>query len=228
MESMQVGLATRAQLFHWILSLLRVFILISGNSLWKDSFDKIEDLNMDFVKQTQDVIKFSLVTMAILGLILDLVICRYNMLAKWLIYFELITAALNSFLPFESGNLTWLIPSATALLLHVGYSCEQGSNTIAITVSYTFITMIIHPILYNQENTVNAIVSRIALCFTVFMTSAIFGMAVTYIVRIQGRMSNLIIENLKLLNRMHEGLIVISEKDLALKFASRPAIKVLK
>ena len=41
-------------------------------------------------------------------------------------------------------------------------------------------------------------------------------------------MRNLIIENLKLLDGMHEGLIVISENDLGLKFASKPAIEVLK
>ena len=62
--------------------------------------------------------------MAILGLILDLVICRYNILAKWLIYFELITAILNSFMPLESGNMTWVLHAATALSIHVGYSCE--------------------------------------------------------------------------------------------------------
>ena len=228
MESMQVGLATRAQFYHWILSLMRVFILISGKSLWQDSFDKIEDLNMDFVRQTQDVIKFSLVTMAILGLILDLVICRYNILAKWLIYFELINAILNSFMPLESGYMTWVLPAATAFSLHVGYSCEQRSSTIAITVFFTFITMMIHPILYNQTTTALAIANRIPLCFAVFIFSAIVGMTVTYIVRIQGRMRNLIIENLKLLDGMHEGLIVISENDLGLKFASRPAIEVLK
>lgn len=40
-------------------------------------------------------------------------------------------------------------------------------------------------------------------------------------------MSKLIIENLNLLNKMHEGLIVVSKKDRALKFASRPAIRYL-
>ena len=40
-------------------------------------------------------------------------------------------------------------------------------------------------------------------------------------------MSKLTIENLNLLNKMHEGLIVVSKKDRTLKFASRPAIHYL-
>ena len=40
-------------------------------------------------------------------------------------------------------------------------------------------------------------------------------------------MSLLIIENLKLLDKMHEGLIVVSEKDRKLQFSSRPASQLL-
>lgn len=50
---------------------------------------------------------------------------------------------------------------------------------------------------------------------------------VTYIARIKGKMSLLIIENLKLLDMMHEGLIVVSEKDRKLQFLSRPASQLL-
>lgn len=41
-------------------------------------------------------------------------------------------------------------------------------------------------------------------------------MVVTYIAQIRGKMSQLLIENLNLLNKMHEGIIVVSEKDQSL------------
>ena len=41
-------------------------------------------------------------------------------------------------------------------------------------------------------------------------------------------MSLIISENFALLDRMHEGLIVISEADKSLQFATRPAIALLK
>lgn len=41
-------------------------------------------------------------------------------------------------------------------------------------------------------------------------------------------MNKLILENLSLLDKMHEGLIVISEKERTIQFASKPAIFLLK
>ena len=53
-------------------------------------------------------------------------------------------------------------------------------------------------------------------------------MTVTYIAQIRGKMNKLMIENLNLFNKMNEGIIVVSEKDKSLKFASQPAIRLLK
>ena len=54
------------------------------------------------------------------------------------------------------------------------------------------------------------------------------GMVITYIGQIRNKMSRLLKENLKLLDKMHEGLIVVSESGKSLKFASRPAIALIK
>ena len=62
----------------------------------------------------------------------------------------------------------------------------------------------------------------------VFVILNIFGIMLVYIAQIRGRLVQLLNENLKLLNKMHEGLMIISEKDLCLQFASKPAIAVLK
>ena len=51
-------------------------------------------------------------------------------------------------------------------------------------------------------------------------------MLLTYIAQIRGKTAYLVIENLNLLDKMHEGLIVVSKSDLSLKFASRPAVRL--
>ena len=55
-------------------------------------------------------------------------------------------------------------------------------------------------------------------------------MIITYIVRIRGKMAYLVIENLNLLNKMHEGLVMVSENESEkkLEFASIPAVRLLK
>lgn len=64
--------------------------------------------------------------------------------------------------------------------------------------------------------------------FIVFMSITILSMILTHFVQIHGTMNKLIIENLSLLDKMHEGLIVLSEKERAIQFASNPAIFLLK
>ena len=61
-----------------------------------------------------------------------------------------------------------------------------------------------------------------------FIFTSGFGQIIVYIVRIRGKMGYLIIENLNLLNKMNEGLIVVDDSDFELKIASIPAIKLLK
>ena len=48
-----------------------------------------------------------------------------------------------------------------------------------------------------------------------------------YIVQIRSKLSQLINENLNLLDKMHEGLIVLSSSDMELKLASRPAVRLI-
>ena len=46
-----------------------------------------------------------------------------------------------------------------------------------------------------------------------FIFTSGFGQMIVYIVRIRGKMGYLIIENLNLLNKMNEGLIVVDDSD---------------
>ena len=65
----------------------------------------------------------------------------------------------------------------------------------------------------------------IVICF-VFVTT--LSMLITYIVRIRAKMSYLMVQNLNLLNKMHEGLIVLEESNMNLQFASSPAVNLIK
>ena len=54
------------------------------------------------------------------------------------------------------------------------------------------------------------------------------SMTITYIAQIRSQINKLVIENSNLFNKMHEGLVVVSEKDKSIKYASKPAIRLLK
>ena len=61
-----------------------------------------------------------------------------------------------------------------------------------------------------------------------FAFATILAMLITYVAMIRGKMSNLIKENLNLLDKMHEGLIVLSEDYKLIQLASKPAVDLMK
>ena len=84
------------------------------------------------------------------------------------------------------------------------------------------------PNMFDDEINIDFIGQRIIELLIITTVLCLFSMAVTYIAIIRGKNNQLIEENLKLLDKMHEGLIVVTEKDLAIKFANKPARRLLK
>ena len=84
------------------------------------------------------------------------------------------------------------------------------------------------PFLYNEEWSFSMIFGKMLNGLFCFAILTILSMIVTYIAMIRGRMSKLIVENLNLLDKMHEGLIVLSESDKSIQLASKPAVYLLK
>ena len=97
-------------------------------------------------------------------------------------------------------------------------------------VSLVVIEYVCIPLTFDLEN--QWTLGRQFAILNIFTTSFIFittiSMLLAYVARIRGKLSYLVIENMNLLNKMHEGLIVLSESDLNLQFASLPAVRLIK
>ena len=74
----------------------------------------------------------------------------------------------------------------------------------------------------------NEVFVRLTDSLFVFIVCMTLALIITYIKLIRGRMSQLIIENINLLNKMNEGLIVVSEKNEIVKVINKPALSLLK
>ena len=80
------------------------------------------------------------------------------------------------------------------------------------------------PYLYNEEWSGGLVLANLLNTFFCFTILTVFNMLLTYIAVIRSKLAQLIVENLNLLDRMHEGLIVMSETKKELQLASKPAI----
>lgn len=71
--------------------------------------DKIENLNIDFVHQTQTSITYALVVMFVIGILLDVFTFVYRRYANWLLYFEIFFNILMAFVPFNYGETALIL-----------------------------------------------------------------------------------------------------------------------
>ena len=84
-----------------------------------------------------------------------------------------------------------------------------------------------YPLVYKQDWSFNMVLGKLLNTFFVFAILTVLGMLMTYIAKIRHKLSLLVSENLNLLNKMHEGLVILTEETQKLRFANSPAINLI-
>ena len=161
---------------------------------------------------------------------MDFIVWKWRQRANLILYYELISFVVQGFVPFDYGDFDQLVLLITALFMYMCGACNTGESVIFTLLSLFLIEYIGIPLVYDLESqwTIGRQVAVIYILFTAFVFLTTVSMLITYIARIRGKLNYQAIENVNLLNKMHEGLIVLSESDLSLKFANLPAVQQIK
>lgn len=132
--------------------------------------------------------------------------------------------------PFDYGNFDQLVLCITTIMFYLISVCNTGESVIACMITLVICEYVNYPLVYKLENmwTLGRQLAILNILMTVFAVISSISILIAYIVRIRGRIRYLVIENINLLNKMHEGLIVLSEHDMNLKFANLPAVNLVK
>ena len=104
----------------------------------------------------------------------------------------------------------------------------MGPNIIACVMTMLVLSFGQFSFVFDSEWTVSEISGKLFNSLFCFVFITIIAMLFTYVAMIRGKMSNLILENLNLLDKMHEGLIVLSQDCKVIQLASKPAVYLLK
>ena len=122
---------------------------------------------------------------------------------------------------------------ANVLVIYIVTVCSSPRlSTVACTICMVFNQFCQVPLMYEadeegntwvQERVRAAILVNIE-CFTLL---ALLSMTITYSMQNTDKLRQYKFENLGLLDDLEEGVIVVSETDLRLCFASQPAIRLL-
>ena len=83
-------------------------------------------------------------------------------------------------------------------------------------------------VIYDQEMTILSIVTKLFGGVAIFIVHTCLSILLLYISQMHSRMKSSNTENNKLLNGMHEGLLIVSKATNEAMFCNNPAQKLLK
>ena len=86
---------------------------------------------------------------------------------------------------------------------------------------------VVQTIVYRDPLTKSKIFTELASLLFLYVVITVMTFLFLYVRDLHGKMGKLIVENIKLLNRMHEGILIISKKDNSVVFANKPASEFL-
>ena len=78
-----------------------------GSSYWQQAFKnraEYEDLNLEFVEQSMTTVKALIIALLPIGVILNILIWKWRWFANFVIYYEVASTIMQSFVPFDYGE----------------------------------------------------------------------------------------------------------------------------
>ena len=105
---------------------------------------------------------------------------------------------------------------------------DKLSQLIFISFMQLLFTFVLKPLIYEKDINFTVFAVKLAVAAYTFAVNALVWMILLYISSLHSRMKSSNVENTKLLDAMHEGLLILSKADNESMFCNFPAQKLLK
>jgi len=119
-------------------------------------------------------------------------------------------------------------PAMFYYLSFVVFFTSARLQLVFLTSCFAVTTLVINPVVRNHEPDSLEVFGPFMLVLLFFFLCNGTAMVVTYISELHNKMNTTIEDNEKLLDGMHEGLLILSKDKQAVMFGNKPAKKLLK
>ena len=137
--------------------------------------------------------------------------------------------SLNSFaIPSTKTVVTEMYISVIYMFINVIFMTNQVGQLIYISFMQLLFTFAMKPIVYDEKLNLHLFLIKLFMAAGTFAINALLSMILLYISSLHSRMKSSNVENTKLLDAMHEGLLILSKADNESMFCNFPAQKLLK
>lgn len=165
----------------------------------------------------------------IFALCFDIACYKYRHLAQFLLYFESVIALLYTLVPSVLYlTMTTFFMTTLYFLLFLGFYCDSGYQLVFHTLSLAIQIFGVRLYAYEADDGYLDIGRNVLLILLLFVGQASSAILTKYIVDLNQKRTNSMLANIKLLDGMHEGLLILSKSTLSTMFMNYAAKKLIK
>ena len=140
----------------------------------------------------------------------------------------LITSLSTYVVPSTKTNVSEIYISVICMFVNVIFMTDQVGQLIFVSFMQLLFTFAMKPIVYDEKVNLHLFLIKFGMAAGTFAINALLSMILLYISSLHSRMKSSNVENTKLLDAMHEGLLILSKADNESMFCNFPAQKLLK
>ena len=121
---------------------------------------------------------------------------------------------MNSYaIPSAKAFVSEIYISVICMFMNVIFMTDQVGQLIFISLMQLLFTLALKPTVYEEKINLPLFVIKLAMVAGTFAINALLSMILMYISSLHSRMKSSTLENTKLLDAMHEGLLILSKAD---------------
>lgn len=147
------------------------------------------------------------VAVVVIAFILLPICYKWRIMAKSLLYIECIFATVVIFIISKTVSI-WII-FFTFCFFYPAFYCDSGAQLIFGLITLGINILGIIPVVYSLPMNFLHFLTSLSMLMGFFAFSASFGMLIVYISEMHSRLHVTNEENIKLLDGMHEGLLIM-------------------
>ena len=165
----------------------------------------------------------------VLSVPLIILVYKKRNYADYILYYEAFRTLCEAMFVMDGWNTeTYMQISLMFFLSYLVLCTGPIGQVFCLTVVFALLSLVIHPFIFNNQLTVAKTFVSIAFILALHLTNSLAATLFLYIAELHGKLHQLILENIRLLNGMHEGLLILSKADQSILFINRPVQKLFK
>ena len=184
------------------------------------------DFREDLVENFKITIKYISMVNVVLSCLLDIAIYKKRSLVDFIFYIEMVHTTLLFLIPSANNNYTDLYISLMNYFFFTAFYTGKGGQICITLISDAVQRFVILPLIFKKTLTFGAILSKLSLSIALFLICLSLSVILRYTSDLHSRMKASNSENIRLLDGMHEGLLILDKAKKGIMFFNRPAQKL--